>query len=202
MYMESMARKYAPNRIREIRKSRGMSMETLGAEMVPPITLATVQKLETGQMGLTLDYINDIARILDVAPGEIITAAPPVRHVPILGGIAAGTWSEALEIEGGSLPIPSDAGGPRAFALEVLGESMNRIIADGGFVVVDPDRTVLADGKAYAVSNGDNETTFKIFRANPPQLEPSTTNDGYVPIPIGQEPFKIIGQITYAAAKI
>lgn len=197
MYMDSMSKAYAPNRIRQLRKERGMSMETLGAEMDPPITLATVGKLETGKMGLTLDYINDIARILDVSPIDIIADSQPVRQVQIIGRIAAGAWSEAIEDRRGMLPIPNDVAGPNAFALAVTGESMNRIVGDGGIVVVDPDQTTMLDGKAYAIQNSDGETTFKIFRADPPRFEPSSTDPRFQPIPIGQEPFKTIGRITY-----
>jgi len=48
-------------------------MEQLGDKMRPRITLATVAKLETGQMGVRLDYLLEIARVLGCAPADLIS---------------------------------------------------------------------------------------------------------------------------------
>jgi repressor LexA len=198
--MLSMSRKYAANRIRALRKAKGLTMEELGSRMRPEITLATVQKLETGQMGLTLDYINEVARVLDCTPEEVIApdGAIALRMVPVLGSIAAGNWAEEIELTDEFMPIPADAGGPRSFALRPMGDSMDRLVTSEGFIVVDPDQVDLLDGKAYAVRNGSNEATFKFFFASPPRLEPCSTNPDHVPMPLGREPFLVIGRVVMA----
>lgn len=203
-YMQIMARIYAPNRIREQRKRRGMTMEELGAAVRPEVTLGTIAKLETGQMGLTLDYINEIARVLEVSPFDLIVGdrLQPVRFIPLVGEIAAGNWAEAVEISDEVIPVPEYVGGTRAFALRPRGESMNRIVPDGGFIVVDPDQIELLDGRSYAVRNGNGETTFKTFRANPPRLEPCSTDPRYATIMVGAEPFIVIGRVTYAGSEL
>jgi 3-dehydroquinate dehydratase II len=76
-----MGRQYAENHIRAFRKAAGLSMEELAARMNPEVTLATVAKLETRQMGLTLDYIIDIARIFEVPPQAIVTGPLDIQVV-------------------------------------------------------------------------------------------------------------------------
>lgn len=198
-----MNRKYAPNRIRELRKARGITMEQLGADMSPEITLATVQKLETGQMGLTLDYINDIARVLGVAPQEIIAGVGgSARVVPLLGAIAAGNWADEIEITDEYVVAPRDAGGVRTFALRPMGDSMNKLVPEDGYICVDPDDVDLIDGKTYAIRSDMGEATFKRFHASPPRLEPCSTNPSHVTIPLGRVPFTVIGRVTYAFAPL
>lgn len=200
MYIATMSRKYAPNSIRQMRKRAGLTMEELASRMVPEITLATVAKLETGQMGLTLDYINEIARVLNCSPGELIGSndAPGARMMPVLGDIAAGNWAEEIARTDEFLPVPDDIAGPRAFALRPRGDSMDKLVPDGGFVVIDPDQCDLIDGKAYAVRNGAGEATCKVFRASPPRLEPCSTNPIHQPIMVGAEPFVAIGRVVFA----
>lgn len=208
VYIYRISRKYAPNRIRLIRKKRGLSMEELGAAIQPEVTLTTVAKLETGQMGLTLDYINEIARVLDVTPAELIgdddapALAPGMRMMPVLGEIAAGNWAEEIGITDDFVPVPAYVGGPRAFALRPNGTSMDKIVAHGGILVIDPDQVELIDGKPYAVRNGHGEATCKMFRASPPRLEPCSSDPTHSPIMIGSEPFVTIGRVTFAMSPL
>lgn len=201
MYISDMSRKYAANRIRELRKAKGMTMEQLAASIEPEITTATVQKLETGQMGLTLDYINEFAKVLDVSPFDIIAPAP-MRMAPVLGTIAAGNWSDAVELSDEFVPIPADAGGPRTFVLRPQGTSMDLLVSDGGYIAIDPDDIDLVSKRSYAVMNGSGETTFKKFMLEPPRLEPCSTDPRHKSIPVGREPFTIIGRVTFAMSPI
>ena len=212
VYFGQMNRKpaplYAENRIRELRKQREMTMEELGARVGQilrgdDLAISTVRKLETRTMGLTLDYILAISQVLEVEPTELIVGSRGRgKHVPLVGRIAAGKWKEAVEDFEQLVPIPDGICGPNAFALRPDGDSMDRLVGeDAGedsFIVVDPDERDLLDGKAYAVSNSDGETTFKRFRSTPPRLEPCSRNEEHKPIIIGHEPFTIIGRVVYS----
>lgn len=163
------------------------------------ITMATVHKLETGQMGLTLDYIKAFAQALQVSPEDIIadTPVPATRRIPMLGAISAGNWRDAVEYCDDYIVVPNEAGGPRAFALKPVGDSMDKLVTEDGFIVVDPDQMELWDGRCYAVRNDSGEATFKKFIALPPRLEPCSNNPDHQPIPLGREPFTIVGRVTY-----
>ena len=202
-----MARIYAENQIRAIRKAKGLTMQELGLQMDPPVAIATIAKLELRQMALSLDYIMQISRILEVPPSDIIANGPVrVRHIPLVGSIPAGNWGEAVKLSDETVPIPEDAGGPRSFALRFDGDSMNLLTGDQGggtgFGVCDPDQTDLVDGKVYAVMNELGETTVKKFQLSPPALVPMSDNPNHEAIVIGRTQFIVIGRITYAGTKL
>jgi repressor LexA len=190
--------KYAQNRIREIRKQKGFTLERLAHAVCPDVALTTISKLESGTMALSLDWIKKIAVALDVSPFEIIGVDhKPIRMIPVLGDISAGNWRESIENPNGFVPIPEGRFSPRCFALRADGDSMNRVVADGGFVVIDPDDVDLVDRRVYAVLNSLGETTIKSFRLDPPRLEPCSTNANHKTIPVGQEMFVVIGRAVY-----
>ena len=86
----------------------------------------------------------------------------PVRHVPLLGDVAAGTGVLAVEQVEELMPVPEDlTGDGELFMLRVRGESMiDAGIYDGDFVVVrvqpsaDPGDVVVA---RYSRRRGDGQ---------------------------------------------
>jgi repressor LexA len=122
--------------------------------------------------------------------------------VPVLGAVPAGDLSEAIQDPQGWLPVPGNIGGEKAFALRPAGDSMNELVEEGGYIVVDPDDLDLVPGRAYVVTTADGRSTFKRFRADPPRLEPESSNPDHQPILIGREPFVIAGRVIYAAHEL
>ncbi len=193
-----MRRLYAPNRIRELRKLRGLTQEDVAMGISADTTKGTVAKLETRQMALSADYILAISNVLGVSPGEVLCERSETRDLPLLGRVAAGNWREAVQECDERIAVPEGLGGANLFALRVDGDSIDKIVPDGGIVVVDPDALDLLEGRIFVVSNGEHETTIKRFSAVPPRLEPCSTNPVHKPIEIGREPFVTIGRAVYA----
>jgi len=190
-----------PNRIREVRKERGMTLEELGEKAGMHYT--TVAKLEKSQRGLKLAYLAAIANALNVEPRDLLGSVPdilPMRMVPLIGRVAAGNWSEAIEDPLGSVPSP--AGGANAFALRPDGDSMDLVVGPDAYIVVDPDDYELRDYKIYAMRNVDGETTFKRFRSDPPRLEPCSSNPSHQPIPLGREAVTTIGRVVWQGSEL
>lgn len=199
--MSDMARTYAPNRIRELRLARGMSMETLGLSLAEPVSLATIAKLETQRMALSLDYMQQIADVLGVQPFELIDRPMSgIAFIPKIGKISAGNWQEAVDLTDEYIPVPEGVSGKRIFALEAVGDSMDKLVPDGGFVVIDPDRRELVHDKIYAAMNGSGETTVKRYCDAPPRLVPVSNNPDHKDILFGEEPVIIIGRVIYVGA--
>lgn len=197
-------RTYAPNRIAQLRKAKGLSLEALGLAMPSELTASTISKLEKSKAALSADYILQIADVLEVEPGEILMeGAGAARVVPVAGRIAAGNWREAVQMSDESMPIPSHIKGKSVFVLRVEGNSMDKIVqGEGGFVVVDPDQRELIDGKCYVVMNGGGETTFKKFSTSPLALNPCSTDPDHKPIPVGSEPFSVLGRVVYVGQDV
>jgi len=67
------------NRIRDIRKAKGLTLADLAAACQPPTTAQTIGRLETGMRQLSLGWMNKIAAALGVEPASLMraeTAAP------------------------------------------------------------------------------------------------------------------------------
>lgn len=71
------------NRIRTIRKDKGMTLADLAAACAPPTTPQTVGRLETGMRTLSIDWLNRIAAALDVAP-EVLLASEEREQVMVV----------------------------------------------------------------------------------------------------------------------
>ena len=97
------------NRIRDIRKAKGLTLADLGAACDPPTTAQTIGRLETGMRQLSLGWMNRIAAALGVEPATLMRAeaAAPAQIVAELA--AAGP--EALT-------TPREALAPSALAFD------------------------------------------------------------------------------------
>lgn len=201
----STERIYAPNRIKEWRTKRGLSMEALGGAMAHDLTASTIAKLEGRKMALSADYLLDIANVLQISPSELLLKGAGARVLPIVGKIAAGNWREAVELSEESIPVPDHLPGANLFVLRPDGNSMDRIVpegVDGGFIVVDPDQRDLIDRKFYVVMNQAGECTFKQFSQNPLALLPCSSDPAHQPIAIGTQPFTVIGRVVYVGQEL
>lgn len=190
------------NNIRQLRKERGWSLQELAARIEGAPHYTTVQKLERNVRGLNTEWMGKLAKAFGVSPEALIVSndRPVARMVPLIGNIAAGAWQEAIHDPMGYVVAPP--GGPHVFALRPSGTSMNRVIMPDAYVLVDPDQKALQDGKIYAVRNDQGETTVKYYRAEPPRLEPSSTDPTHQPIAIGEEPFTIVGRVVWQGQEL
>lgn len=125
--------------------------------------------------------------------------------VPLYGAIAAGTPIEMIEIED-TFPVPTKVHDkhPDAFLLKVVGESMNRILPNGCYALVDPCNDVEVNGQPYAVCvNGFDATVKRVdklangFRLKPDSNDPTYTEHTYNYNEPDTEQITIIGKVVY-----
>ena len=88
------------NRIRDIRRQKGMTLAEVAAACSPPTTAQTIGRLETGMRNLSLVWMNRIAAALGVEPELLVKA-----------GEAATPQFVARLVDSGAeaLPAPRDA---------------------------------------------------------------------------------------------
>ena len=132
---------------------------------------------------LNIDW--DTAKLGDDYRGlKLKTAVPNTNmvDVPLYGAIAAGTPIEMTPVEN-TQPIPSKVYElhPNAFLLKVEGNSMNRVLPNGSYALIDPCKTVERDGAPYAVCVNGYDATIKRVRKlnNGFQLVPDSTDPTY-----------------------
>jgi transcriptional regulator with XRE-family HTH domain len=114
------------NRIRDIRKQKGLTLAEVGAACSPPTTAQTIGRLETGMRNLSLGWMNRIAAALEVDPEMLVrgdSAAQPqvVAKLTEAGAEALSAPRDAIlptELETGAplicLAVEASAGEYRA----------------------------------------------------------------------------------------
>jgi SOS-response transcriptional repressor LexA len=149
--------------------------------------------------GITFAELDQIADFFQEAPPLQVlrgreTGPTPSRSgdmvdVPVISWVSAGKLAEA------STPIPdddarmigfSDLGRGDFFALQVQGDSMDRISPESSIIIVNRRDRRLVVGKAYVFSIR-GEATYKVWRTDPRRLEPFSTN------PTNQAHYKLDG---------
>ena len=125
--------------------------------------------------------------------------------VPLLGSIAAGTPMEMIETED-THPVPTKVmeQHPDAKLLKVKGSSMNRVLPDGCYALIDPCEDVERDNQPYAVCvNGYDATIKRVHKlANGFELVPDSTDPTFKPkiYDYGEpdtETVTVIGRVVY-----
>jgi len=97
------------NRIRDIRREKGLTLADVAARCVPATTAQTIGRLETGTRQLSLTWMNRIAAALQVDPELLVRAEEPEQPRYVARLTADG--AEAL-------PAPRDAILPTALTGE------------------------------------------------------------------------------------
>lgn len=128
------------SRLKELLEERDISIAEL-ARMVGT-THATISRLKSGNMQMTEHWARKIATAMKIGVAEIFgEVIPPMTPgMRVLGEVQAGVWKEAEvadELRYPPLPILPDHVYSKVtqFALRVRGESMNRVVQDGMYIV-------------------------------------------------------------------
>lgn len=120
---------------------------------------------------------------------------PSIQWVPVIGITNAGHWREAIQMPLGNLPVQPGSVSDDAFAVEVSGDSMDKLIQDGGHIIVDPRQKELRDGKVYLIQNPDGEATVKAYFRSPPRFEPVSTNTDHKGWLVSECEFIVLGRV-------
>lgn len=93
---------------------------------------------------------------------------------------------------------------PDAFLLKVVGESMNKILPNGCYALVDPCEDVEANGKPYAVCvNGYDATIKRVeklengFRLKPDSTDPTFSEQTFNYNEPNTDQINVIGRVVY-----
>ncbi len=116
------------NRIRAIRKDRGLTLAQLAAACEPPTTAQTIGRLETGMRNVSLKWMERIAAALEVDP-ETLVRSDNADHPQIIANLGA-SGPEALA-------KPLDAILPSDLAGEGVLTVMNVEVASGAYLPGD-----------------------------------------------------------------
>ena len=128
-------------------------------------------------------------------PGK--NEGPSIREIPILGRVAAGKPTLAVEHVEGTIPLPAEwAKGGEVFILKVKGDSMSPYILPNDYVIVQSQSS--ADNGDVVVTLMGEEATVKRFfkRGRKIELRPDNKSWETIQIDEGAGEVKILGKVT------
>lgn len=194
-----------------VRKAAGYTQKD--AARLSGIPLGTLRRWEQGAnepdmasvILLSNIYKCSTDEILGTKFGKIMKPDANMVEVPLYGAIAAGTPIEMIPVEN-SQPVPSEVRRryPSAFLLKVEGDSMNRILPNGCYALVDPCEAVEHNGAPYAVCvNGYDATIKRVNKLNngfelaPDSNDPTYSKQVFNYNEPGTQTITVIGEVVY-----
>lgn len=204
--------------LKAVRKAAGYTQEK--ASKLSSIPLGTLRRWEQGVNEPDMESIINLAELYGVTTDTILGTkyAEPIGgvdriipttygfvDVPLYGSIAAGTPIEMIEVDD-THPVPAAVMDehPDAFLLTVKGQSMNRILPDGCYALIDPCEEIERDNQPHAVCVNGYDATIKRVRnlANGIELDPDSTDPTFKPSVYdyadeNTEEITIIGRVVY-----
>ena len=154
--------------IAEARKLRNITQAELAEKM--KTTQQTIQRYETNQVNIRMDKMIEMSEILNVSLAYLLgmsskpelSEASDMVPVPLLDSISADTPIEMINVDE-TYDIPSEIHDkyPQAFLLKVVDGSMNRVLPNGCYALINPCKEVIEPMKAYAVCVDDFDATVQ-----------------------------------------
>lgn len=199
-----------PYRIAEARVAKGWSQQQLADAI--GATQQSIQRYESGARDIKTSVILKLSAALGVTVSYLLGMendkledSPSFVSVPLYGSIAAGTPIEMHAVDS-SHPVPTKVREkyPDAFLLKVEGESMNRVLPNGCYALVDPRQTADCNGAPYAVCvNGYDATIKRVSKLNngfelvPDSNDPTYEKRTYNFNEPDTETVTVIGRVVY-----
>lgn len=161
-------------RIKKKREELKLSQEQL-AEIMGYKSKTSIHKAEQGITDLPQSKIIEFARALKTTPSYLMGWEEKIEksnavifdksqfiYVPVYGKASAGNGYINMDTVLYDKLIHINGYSHDSFLIEVSGDSMEPTILDGEFVLVDPTRTEICEGKIYVITY-NNETYIKMI---------------------------------------
>ena len=200
--------------IRKIREAHGLTQEEFGK--IASVSSMAVSQWENSRSVPRMGAIQAIADYFHISKGEILDdSAIPANASPVyssgeatvplltLGRVHAGSLTDEEEAEH-RVEVPAGVleNHPRAFALTVEGDCMDRVIPEGAHVLVDPDREPVNGSIAVVETEGYRAVMRRWYRGSSTLM---LTADSYgeqedMVFGPGDGPVRVVGTVVWYQA--
>lgn len=175
------------------------------------MTKTGISYWENGKSEPSLEVIEKLAELFNVSIDYLLGNSNTendygIMHnrTNVIGVVPAGVPLEAIEDIIGEIEYPSRFEDKEVFALQIKGDSMNKVLPDGSIGLFEKT-DVLENGQIGAILvNGYDATVKKFYRLTDSYvLEPLSFNPDYQPIVIkdGTDPVSIVGKLLWYCSK-
>ncbi|MCB1030641.1 MAG: transcriptional repressor LexA [Acidimicrobiales bacterium] len=191
----SMRERGYPPSVREIGKDVG-----LGSPSTVHSHLNTLQRL--GYLRRDPSKPRAIEVRFDPSTGAAVERRP-VRHIPLVGEVAAGTDVLAQENVEEVIPVPADlTGDGELFMLKVRGDSMIEVgIFDGDYVVVR-SQAEARNGEIVVAGIPGEEATVKTYQRSGDQVTLVPANPRLEPMVFPSNQVQLFGRVVTVMRKL
>ncbi|GHE82047.1 hypothetical protein GCM10019059_44740 [Camelimonas fluminis] len=191
--------------LKDALKHSGLSQVRLAAELTEKLG-RSIDRAAVNKMLLTSPKLKVKPRKIsadEMLAIEEITGYPlPVEHratvevVPVISWVSAGRMWAQEAVKAGDIvrEIPvADLPNGDWIALQIEGDSMDRVAPPGSVILVNTTDTRLVPEKFYVFGYETGEATFKRYRPNPDRLVPYSTNPDHESV-YPEDGLKIVGR--------
>jgi len=181
------------NRIREMRKARGLTQENL--EQKSGISRNFISLVENNRKGISFSSIEKIAEALGLSSSQLLRD-DDLRPIPVINVASCGGWLDFTDL---GYPIGvadryelSSSRDLNAFYVIATGDSMvGGDIREGDLLLVEPNREV-RNGDIVFARDPEQGVAIKKFYQRPGQIMLVSLNDKYPPLtPTRDERFRV-----------
>jgi len=193
---------YVQTKLKQLRRAHAYTLEQLADKV--GTSAITLSRYETGQRSVGLRMLSTICDVYQISLTTFFASAnhaiesrrnedqheqPAPRYIHIYGEITAGSFAQAVASTLDEIEIPQTLldrfGHENLFGLAVKGDSMNKIVQNNDYVILNRQQTA-NNGDIVAVLLNNEETTLKRFfqldsetvvlkpESNHPEFQPVT----------------------------
>lgn len=181
-------------RIKEFREAWNLSLEKLAEDV--DISVSQLSRFEKESREPRLAELNRLAARFRTTVADLIGERSAIQ-VPLYDWVSAGKmWGQDGKYGYEALRVITVTDLPSGdwMALQVSGDSMNRVSPDGSVILVNRTATDLRDEAFYVFATDHGEATYKRYRSKPDRMVPYSTNPDHEPIyPDG--PIRVVGRV-------
>lgn len=173
------------NNLQRMRRKAGLDQHDVADAL--GVAISTYRNWEYGYREIKSDSLIKLSELFGCSVDDLLGTGmsipssniiPMTLKAPLYGAITAGEPREMWTLED-QLPIPNNLVDkyPNAFFLRVDGDSMNVIVPQGSYALINPDAEV-HNGDIVAVNINGYEATLKTWykTSNSLILSPNSTN--------------------------
>lgn len=188
-----------PNGLQRAMDAKGIGPTALAAAV--GTSKQNIARWADQERRLPMEWAERIARFLDVDLTALLVPQAGPLGAPLISWVSAGVLKAPSAVSAVADAKMAYAHGldPKGdwIALQVEGDSMDRISPPESIIFVDRKDRRLVTNACYVIADAEGgEASYKRFRANPDRWEPVSTNPEHEPtfVKKGREPV-IVGRV-------
>lgn len=137
-----------------------------------------------GRDGISITTLTKLAPVLQTSASWLLEGTENANHfrVPKISWVSAGAFGTADPVHDfDEFPLIEVTGLPEGewVAMEVRGDSMDRLSPPGSTIFVNKADRRLIHNACYIIQDVDGSATYKRYRAGPMRFEPVSTNPAH-----------------------